>query len=475
MALLLSILSVASFLYLILFVRRKLYVWRKKSLREVEKQNGRFVVGLFHPYCNSGGGGERVLWCAVKALQDLSPCIDIVIYARRSCRKKEETEDDMLKKAKDRFGIDNLNRESLRFVYLSSESLLKAESFPRLTLLGQSLGSVIVGIEAIYRCSPDVFIDTMGYAFTYPVVYLLSKGSTIATYTHYPTISTDMLQRVYERRPSYNNDAMISNNMVTSVIKYVYYVAFSLLYRFVGGYADLVIVNSSWTKMHIDQLWGINATTVFPPCDVSQFSSKNLPLTERENVIVSLGQFRPEKNHALQLITLQKLKQKIEQRKSESGIEVPKLLLYGGCRDEHDESRVEELRTLASNLDIEDLVEFHLNAPFDELKDALARSLLGIHTMWNEHFGIAPVEILASGVLLCAHNSGGPKMDIISQGTTGFLATDAEEYADTFLQILEKYDKEKRQEIRSAAAESVKRFSQENFLLSFSAATKSIL
>lgn len=26
-------------------------------------------VAIFHPYCNAGGGGERVLWCAVRALQ----------------------------------------------------------------------------------------------------------------------------------------------------------------------------------------------------------------------------------------------------------------------------------------------------------------------------------------------------------------------------------------------------------------------
>lgn len=27
-------------------------------------------VAIFHPYCNAGGGGERVLWCAIRALQN---------------------------------------------------------------------------------------------------------------------------------------------------------------------------------------------------------------------------------------------------------------------------------------------------------------------------------------------------------------------------------------------------------------------
>ena len=30
-------------------------------------------VAFFHPYCNAGGGGERVLWCAVRAVQTRYP------------------------------------------------------------------------------------------------------------------------------------------------------------------------------------------------------------------------------------------------------------------------------------------------------------------------------------------------------------------------------------------------------------------
>lgn len=29
------------------------------------------VVGVFHPYSDGGGGGERVLWCAIRALQGI--------------------------------------------------------------------------------------------------------------------------------------------------------------------------------------------------------------------------------------------------------------------------------------------------------------------------------------------------------------------------------------------------------------------
>ena len=40
----------------------------------------------------------------------------------------------------------------------------------------------------------------MGYAFTYPFVRLLAgEQIVIGTYTHYPTVSTDMVKRVKER------------------------------------------------------------------------------------------------------------------------------------------------------------------------------------------------------------------------------------------------------------------------------------
>lgn len=40
-------------------------------------------LGFFHPYCNSGGGGERVLWLMIASLlssPDIAPRINIVIY-----------------------------------------------------------------------------------------------------------------------------------------------------------------------------------------------------------------------------------------------------------------------------------------------------------------------------------------------------------------------------------------------------------
>lgn len=39
-------------------------------------------------------------------------------------------------------------------------------------------------------------------------------------------------------------------------------------------------------------------------------------------------------------------------------------------------------------------VEFVVGAPFAELKRWLGRASVGLHTMWNEHFGICVVEYM---------------------------------------------------------------------------------
>ena len=74
------------------------------------------------------------------------------------------------------------------------------------------------------------------------------------------------------------------------------------------------------------------------------------------------------------------------------------------------------------------------NIPFEELKVEMSEALVGVHTMWNEHFGIAVVEMLAAGLVTVAHRSGGPLMDIVIEATdgdsrNGFLAVSEREYA----------------------------------------------
>ncbi len=67
--------------------------------------------------------------------------------------------------------------------------------------------------------------------------------------------------------------------------------------------------------------------------------------------LVTMGD-RPEKDHAKQLHALSHLF-KSHPEYSQSGKKAVKMVLMGGVRDEGDENRVEGLRALAKNLNID--------------------------------------------------------------------------------------------------------------------------
>ena len=86
--------------------------------------------------------------------------------------------------------------------------------------------------------------------------------------------------------------------------------------------------------------------------------------------------------------------------------------------------------------------------------------------MWNEHFGIAVVEMLAAGLITIAHRSGGPLMDIIVEEAStrnGFLAANDKEYAECIANILKNMSFDERKSVQDRARASVNRFSEKEF------------
>ena len=70
-----------------------------------------------------------------------------------------------------------------------------------------------------------------------------------------------------------------------------------------------------------------------------------------------------------------------------------KLVLVGSCRNEEDHQRVEDYKRLSKHFNLENHTEFYINVEFDELKHLLGESTIGLHTMWNEHFGISMINL----------------------------------------------------------------------------------
>lgn len=442
---------------------------RIKYFRRTKRKTWAF----FHPYCSSGGGGERVLWKMVQVLSDLHYKgwhVDVVIYTVDP--PSPTYKQDLLKHVDERFSIAVSDGLALSFIHLHDHEELLS-SAPRFSLLMESLGTMQLAYQGLLRqykntgVLPDIFLDTTGCAFTFVVASILF-GSRIIPYVHYPTISTDMLQLVWERRrSSYNHQDYISSSRVTTYVKLLYYIGFAVLYGMVGSLSTLVLVNSTWTYNHIQSLWKGAAWSkdririLYPPCRVA-VPSKNGP--KREKVVLSIGQFRPEKDHNLQLEAFAYLLENHAELRGQV-----QLVLLGGCRGESDQRRLEALQVLAGTLQLESSVQFVVNQKYSVVEHWLQKSSVGIHTMWNEHFGIGIVEMMAAGLIVVAHNSGGPKLDIVTEyksQSTGFLATTKEEYAQAMYRAFTMGSAES-QAMRQAAQKSASRFSDVVFAKSF--------
>ena len=308
----------------------------------------------------------------------------------------DSTGDKIIAKARERFNIVLPRR--IDFVFLNRRNWVEAEPYPYFTMLCQSLGSVVLGWEAMMKFVPDVFIDTMGYAFTLPLFKYIG-GCSVGCYVHYPTISTDMLKRVSQRTGIYNNPSFVSRSPILSSLKVIYYRLFAYAYGLAGARSEVVMVNSTWTQNHILSLWqAYNRTfVVYPPCDTKEFLSIQLTdKSQKVQSIVSIAQFRPEKDHPLQIKSFHKFLN----RQSQESRKAFKLVLVGSSRNEGDARRVQDLKELCKSLELEDSVEFKLNVTFRELKQCLGEATIGLHTMLDEHFGIGEYAILVSMIIL---------------------------------------------------------------------------
>jgi len=84
---------------------------------------------------------------------------------------------------------------------------------------------------------------------------------------------------------------------------------------------------------------------------------------------------------------------------------------------------------------------------------------------------------MAAGTVVLAHDSGGPKLDIVVDHDgqrTGFLASDADSYASS-LNAIFALSADALMDIRRNALESVKRFSDAQFSETFLRVTEQLI
>lgn len=425
-------------LTLLIFIVAALCVFCRSCTRGYAKN----TIGFLHASSGAGGGGERVLWVALDGIQraDIAKGVkrQYVVFTQeyKSTDPSSTTTSDehLLRLVDNQFNV----RLPLpvTFVYLRTAYTrwLDGGLYPHFTLLLQTFygGAALFVEAAVMNSMTPTVVETVGVPFVYPLLRLLA-GCTVVSYTHYPIISSAMAQRVRSGSADHTNAGFIARNPVLRLGKLAYYKVLYLLYRGMGWFPHVVLTNSSWTQNHVQAAyWPRTCVRLFPPCDTTSFVAASKSAEERRHTIVSVGQFRPEKNHMLQLTAFHRALPKLPAD--------VRLVMIGGTRNAEDEKRVAALRAEAARLGIEGRVELRVNAAVADVRAELGSCVIGLHTMRDEHFGIVILEYMAAGCVPLANRSGGVQLDIVNKDDLGFLAVTPDEYAEAMVKIFDLHE-----------------------------------
>ena len=464
-----------AFTLIYILITQLIYIKLKFQHNSIYKNKNIKTISFIHPFCSDCGGGEKVLWRMITSLisyydttknrdQNL-PKLKINIISGRKDDKQI-----LFNKLKTRFGIDlmnqtqiNRNKLVLEIELISMESgyMLRPQNF--LTMLLQIFGQMYFAIEIITKVYSDVYCDTTGLPFTYFILKYLGHAK-VTAYTHYPFISKDMIYQVQTNQPGVHSRGNLNKNKYIKKLKFFYYNLILKLYKIMGNRClSFAYVNSTWTFNHMKETWDELYKTnkliiLYPPCSISLYreAAKN---DNRQNIIVSFSQFRPEKNQILQIKILAQLKKKLSIYPELEDLE---LHLIGGVRNEEDQKLFDDLKIFARQLGVEKYVKFLKNGSTEEITEEFSKAKIGIHTMIDEHFGINLIEMMAAGIILVTHNSAGAKDDILkNEGEKpGFLVNNENEYIAQIEEILVRYDEIKGQ-IINCSTKRAEKFSDE--------------
>jgi glycosyltransferase involved in cell wall biosynthesis len=307
---------------------------------------------IIHPNLDIYGGGERVCHHVIKALVARGQQVELLTFDFNEKRYSEI----MGEKLPSETVVHMLGKREI----VDAEPPLSM--YKRRRKIIKLLNQYKVAIKYDYTFSTQTLS-----AFE---TALFDKAKKNIAYVHFPEIPYDY---EHSRR---------SKRMYWWLYK-------KLLERHLGE-LDLVFCNSNYTKATTLKYWskfGITSPVVaYPPVEAA-FWSEN-PLEGRINRVVYTARFVPQKRHGI-------LKQLAEA--------FPKLefVSVGLLRDtekawfENFSKNLPENYTLKPNL------------PEPEKIKLLQNSTIYCHLMEGEHFGIAPMEALASGCVTLVHNSGG--------------------------------------------------------------------
>ena len=209
--------------------------------------------------------------------------------------------------------------------------------------------------------------------------------------------------------------------------------------------ANLTLANSDWTAGQLRRSLGIEARTLYPPV---VDPAPPLAWESRRADFLAIGRISPEKEYERIMRILSRVRQHHREIR----------LTIAGTWDRHGRRYYERVRRLAASLG--PWISFRHDLTRDELRALMAAQRYGIHGMRDEHFGMAPAEMVRAGMIVWVPNGGG-QVEIV--GGNPILVYDDEALAaEQIGRVLASVPEQQR--LRGWLAERAPRFSAAHFV-----------
>lgn len=215
-------------------------------------------------------------------------------------------------------------------------------------------------------------------------------------------------------------EELTSNNVYVFLNLYRFPHIYEGLYRL----ADLHMTNSNYTASALYRSFGIESNVVYPAVDWEFFIHEPDLNEVRDNVILTVGRFVPQKRQDLLLNWFK--------RQIKSEVPDARLVIIG-VPDVRFTEYYERLKKLSSEIEGVVLIDRTLT-PAEMIK-FYREAKLYVHLRIGEHFGMAPVEAMSQGAIPILPEKSG-LAELVTNSRDGFIASNDYEFINYIIKVL---------------------------------------
>ncbi|MBU1129844.1 glycosyltransferase family 4 protein [Patescibacteria group bacterium] len=339
-------------------------------------------VGIYDPYLDTLGGGERYMLTIAEILLKQKHQVDLFW-------SKDEN---LINKAQERFALNLQKLNLVKDIFSQPQKNIDLiQDHSQLKRINSNQKEIRTTLGKIKH-----LLNRFKITRQYNLFFYLSDGSIPLLFA-----KKNILHCQVPFINKFNLQSQIANKFKLLLTK-------------------KVICNSIFTQNQFKKTYHHSSSLLYPPIDIEKFSSSS----QEENIILSVGRFDNILNSKRQDILIKAFKKLISNQNSKNW----KLILIGGSLEKPESNNyLKHLQHEAKDFPI----EFLIGPNFDTLKNIYSQSKIYWHATGfevnedinpqnTEHFGMTVVEAMASGIVPIVVKKGGLP-ESVKSNINGFL------------------------------------------------------